>query len=206
VGESPEYIGNREYVPGEPARRLDFRSWARTGTPVVREYQEEYYCRIALLLDTYVPHKRGQGRAEAERLEAAVSLSAAVADVLSGGEYLVDLFAAGPELYVFQSGRHTAHFENILEILAGVETCRSDPLETLAPAVAEELTNISAAVCVLLDWDDARRRLLQTIAEAGCALKVLLVRNEPPTQPIDGDFECLVLETDAIRRGGLGTL
>ncbi|HAH46136.1 MAG TPA: hypothetical protein DCM07_15040, partial [Planctomycetaceae bacterium] len=55
VGESPEYIGNREYVPGEPARRLDFRSWARLGKPVVREYQEEYYCRKQLILDTYMP-------------------------------------------------------------------------------------------------------------------------------------------------------
>jgi len=27
----------------EPARRLDFRSWARLGRPVVREFQQEYY-------------------------------------------------------------------------------------------------------------------------------------------------------------------
>jgi uncharacterized protein (DUF58 family) len=37
IGESPEYIGNREYVPGESVRRIDFRSWARLGKPVVRE-------------------------------------------------------------------------------------------------------------------------------------------------------------------------
>ena len=42
VGESSEYIGNRDYVPGEPVRRIDFRAWARTGQPVLREYQEEY--------------------------------------------------------------------------------------------------------------------------------------------------------------------
>src|SRR5690606_31114912 len=63
VGESPEYIGNREYVPGEPIRRLDFRAWARTGRPVVREYQEEYYCRVALILDTWIAPGRKAGPA-----------------------------------------------------------------------------------------------------------------------------------------------
>jgi hypothetical protein len=74
------------------------------------------------------------------RLEAAISLSASVADALSRGEYLIDLFAAGPELYVFRAGRHTAHFENILEIVACVEACRRNPFETIAPALADELT------------------------------------------------------------------
>jgi len=126
VGESPEYVGNREYVPGEPARRLDFRSWARLGKPVVREYQEEYYCRIALILDTYMPsdtwltrnlkslRQRYLSKSEDPQpvnvLEAGISLTASIADALSRGEYLIDLFAAGPELYVFRAGRHTAHF------------------------------------------------------------------------------------------------
>ena len=61
IGESPEYIGNRDYRPGDSLRRIDPRAWARLATPIVREYSEEYYCRIALVLDTYVPtalHKR----------------------------------------------------------------------------------------------------------------------------------------------------
>ena len=108
VGESPEYIGNREYIPGEPARRLDFRSWARLARPVVREYQEEYYCRIALILDTFIPQQMGVlsrfRKAPLEgypQLESAISLAASVADSLSATEHLIDIFAAGPELYVF---------------------------------------------------------------------------------------------------------
>jgi hypothetical protein len=45
-------------------RRIDFRSWARLGKPVVREYQEEYYCRIALILDTHVVPKKTWGSFE----------------------------------------------------------------------------------------------------------------------------------------------
>lgn len=219
VGEAPEYIGNREYVPGEPARRLDFRSWARLGKPVVREFQEEYYCRIALILDTWTggdsrasrngarrpapgdddgrqaavglrtQSRRERARRAAAAFEAAVSLTASVAEALCNGESIIDLFAAGPELYVFRSGRHTAHFENVLEILAGVERSPEDPFALVTPAVADELGNISAAVCVFLDWDAAREHLVQTILEAGCSLLVAIVRNGPttlPWTPIDG--------------------
>jgi uncharacterized protein (DUF58 family) len=207
VGESPEYIGNREYVPGDSARRIDHRSWARWGRPVVREYQEEYYCRVALVLDTFVPPGRKAGREGFADLEAAISLSASVADALSRGEYLIDLFAAGPELYVFRAGRHTAHFENILEIVACVEACRHNPFETIAPALADELTNISTVIGVFLDWDASRRHLARTAVEMGCSVKLLIVRNGPTSEPLDFDEGSVVqLSVAQIRQGGIETL
>ena len=207
VGESPEYIGNREYVAGDPARRIDHRSWARLARPVVREYQEEYYCRVALVLDTFVPAGRRAGRRGFADLEAAISLSASVADALSRGEYLIDLFAAGPELYVFQAGRHTAHFDNLMEIVACVEACRQNPFETIAPALADELTNISTVIGVLLDWDASRRRLAQTAVEMGCSVKLLVVRDDEPTEPIDfDDGQVIRLSIDQIVQGGIEVL
>jgi uncharacterized protein (DUF58 family) len=207
IGESPEYIGNREYVPGDSARRIDHRSWARLARPVVREYQEEYYCRVALVLDTFVPPQRRAGRDGFADLEAAISLSAAVADTLSRGEYLIDLFAAGPELYVFRAGRHTAHFENILEIVACVEACRRNPFETIAPALADELTNISTVIGVFLDWDASRRQLARTAVESGCSVKLLIVRDGETSEPIDFDEgQVIPLSTAQIRQGGIEVL
>ena len=205
VGESPEYIGNRDYVPGEPIRRLDFRAWARTGRPVVREYQEEYYCRVALILDTFVTPHRKTGPSGFDDLEAAISLTAAIGDALSGGEYVIDLFAAGPDLHVFRSGRHTAHFDNVLEILTGVEASRTDPFTRLGPAVANELTRISTAVVVLLGWTDSRRALLEQIAEAGCRLKTILVvrDGQPPSVDVAEIPDCTVLHVADVARGGL---
>jgi uncharacterized protein (DUF58 family) len=209
IGESPEYIGNREYIPGEPARRMDFRSWARLGTPVVREFQEEYYCRIALILDTWLPQKPRRSfqipTVGCPQLEAAISLAASASDALSSGEYLVDLFAAGPELYVFQAGRHTAHFENILEILACVEPCESDPFDTIAPVVTEELQNVSAAICILLGWDSARKQLMQSIREAGCSLKVIIVSDQEPPDIAD-DFDFVQLLPEQIESGMVESL
>lgn len=187
IGESPEYVGSREYRPGDSPRRIDFRSWARLARPVVREYQEEYYCRVALVLDTFVPGIRRQPAGGFKALEAAVSLTASAAEALSRGEHIIDLFAAGPQLYVFRAGRHTAHFENVLEILASVEPSRANPFDKVTPALANELANISAVVFVLLDWDAARRELVRTAVEVGCNTKVVVVRKSRPTEPLDPD-------------------
>lgn len=180
VGESPEYLGNREYRAGDSMRRIDFRAWARHGAPIVKEYHEEYFTRVGLILDTYTPTTKREPRTGFPELEAAISLSAAIADTLTRGDYLIDLFAAGPELYVFRAGRHMAHFENVLEILADLDACRTNPFETVAPALADELASISTAICVFLGWDETRERLIRQITEAGCAVKLFIVTHEPP--------------------------
>jgi uncharacterized protein (DUF58 family) len=206
VGESPEYIGNREYIPGEPARRLDFRGWARLGRPVVREFQEEYYCRIALILDTWIPTKRIPLEGFPQ-LEAAISLSAAIADSLSATEHLIDIFAAGPELYVFRAGRQLAHFDNVLEILSSVEHCVANPFESVTPAVSDELTSITTAICVFLDWDASREILARTIVESGCQLKIIIVRDSPTTRPLPDDHRDLTVVTSGqIQSGGVDRL
>ena len=200
VGESCEYISNREYRPGDSMRRIDYRSWARLAAPVVREYQEEYYCRVALVLDTYVARGRVKGRLGFPQLEAAVSLAASVAEAISHGEYLLDIFAAGPELYVFRSGRHTTHLDNVLEILACVEECRRNPFAVVAPALAGELGNISTVIFVLLDWDEDRRNLVRLAAESGCATKVIVIRRGPTTLPV-ADDEITVLTPQQVQNG-----
>ena len=207
VGESPEYIGNRPYRPGDSLRRIDPRAWARLAEPVVREYNEEYYCRIALVLDTFIPRRRRRPPTGFAELEAGVSLTAAVADVMSRGEYIIDIFAAGPDLYVFRTGRHTAHFESVLEILACVDACRANPFETVGPALADELNNMSAVVFVMLDWDPAREALVRTAVESGCSVKLILVRDKKPTLGVetaeDWTGPVLHLAPEHVRQGAL---
>lgn len=198
VGASPEYIGNREYRAGDSPRRLDFRAWARLSRPVVREFQEEYYCRVALVLDTCNPRAAKLPPGGIPAMEAAIALTAACAEALSRGDYLIDLFAAGPELHVFRAGQHQAHLDNILDLLAGIEAMPEDPFSTVAPALSMELRQIAAVVFVLLDWDAARERLVRTAVEAGCRVKVLIVREGDTTLspgeggPLPGEHTRLV--------------
>lgn len=175
LGDSPEYVGNREYVYGEPVRRLDFRAWARVGKPIVREYQDEFCSRVAIVLDTLVTSRWAQWKQHSDSLEAAVSITAAIADKLNEQETMIDVFAAGPDLFLFQTSTGVTHFDSILEILAAVEMTSHNPLEKLSPALQDSLESISTVVCVFLDWDDSREALTRQIVEAGCSLRVLLI-------------------------------
>ncbi len=207
IGESPEYIGNRLFQHGDNPRRIDHQSWARLTQPVVREYQEEYYCRIALVLDTFVAKGQREGPEGFPSLEAGVSLCAAIADSLTRGEQVIDIFAAGPELYVFRAGRSIAHFDNVLEILACVEACRENPFDIISPALHDELGNITSVVYVMLDWDEAREGFVRVATESGCSTRVFIVRDKPtsmdftPAETWAGPI--VQLPPAAIKRGSL---
>ena len=207
AGDAPEYVGNRDYVPGEPFKRLDFRAWARVGKPVVREYQDEYCARVALVLDTFAPRSFPYFRSKVgPRLEAAVSLTASIADALNETEATIDVFAAGPDLYLFQTATGTTHFESVLEILAAVESTRHNPFEKLTPVIAESLEETSVVICVLVDWDDSREELTRRIIDSGCALRVVLVRESPPDRPLPNDERYTQLSPRNILEGEVRVL
>jgi len=76
VGDSEECIGLRDYRPGDAMQRIHWKSYARRGLPVVREFQDEYFQRHALVLDTFCA-----GAAEAA-FEEAVAVAASLAQAI----------------------------------------------------------------------------------------------------------------------------
>lgn len=177
-GESLEYIGNRDFREGDDVRHVDWRATARLQTPIVREYREEYFLRAAVVLDTFAEEN---SNSENEHFERAVSLCAAVSDFMAREDYVVDLFAAGPQIYHLTSGRSLAYLEQILDILACVETSSSAPFENLEPEIENLLAQITTIICVFLDWTIERRAFVQRLAHEGAAIKVLIARDTPPT-------------------------
>lgn len=179
LGESFEYLGNREYREGDNIRDMDWRATSRLNRPIIREYREEYFHRVAIVLDTYVPPKGPAQRSD--DLERSVSLSAAVSDYMARQEYLVDIFAAGPNLYHLTAGRSLAYIDQILDILACVESSPSEPFEILEPEIRAHLAQITTIVCVMLDWNDARRAFVDQVVREGASVKVVVVRDGPCT-------------------------
>jgi len=179
VADTVEFLANREYRPGDRLQRLDHKAWARLGTPVVHEYQQEYFSRVALILDTQRPNPRGRDR---EILEAALSVTASISEALSRRDYILDLFVAGPQVYHLRSNRGLARLDQVLDILACIEGVKEDPLVILTPPLQEALRNIGSAVVVLVRWDQRRAEFLRSIRVAGCAVKAILVGDESPSE------------------------
>lgn len=187
LGESIEFVGTRDYREGDPIKSIHWRSWARRGRPVVKEYQEEYFCRIAIILDTFVPKR---SRAAGQRVfEAAISVVASIADYFSRSEYVVDILAAGPDLYEVSAGRSLAYLENILDVLACLEACPDPPFATIGPALFEKLGQITTVVAVLQDWDEPRESFLRQVKALGTAVRVVIVHEGPTAKPWAGAEE-----------------
>jgi len=181
VGDSLEFVGTREYREGDPLRRIHWRSWGRLGKPVVKEYQEEYFSRIALVLDTFLP-TRPRPR-ERERFEAAISLLASVAGHFSRSEEVVDILAAGPDLYEVSTGRSLGYLDNVLDVLACLEPSPAPPFESIGPPLFGRLERLTTLVAVLLEWDEAREAFLRRVRAMGVAVRILLVHEGETRKP-----------------------
>ncbi|NOY80508.1 MAG: DUF58 domain-containing protein [Kiritimatiellaeota bacterium] len=202
VGESMEFLGCREFRDGDNPRRIHWRSWARLGCPVVKEFREEYLCRAALVLDTAASNPLWldvPGLSPPDPgVEAAVSLTAAAADFLARRDFVIDLFAAGPEIYRFQGGRSLAYLDNMLDILACVRPHPGEPFAELIPVLVEEIAHLSSALVILVRWNERRRELLQRLAAAGVRTRALLVTAaKRPPKGLPGDVT-LVRASDVV--------
>jgi uncharacterized protein (DUF58 family) len=180
-GDAIEFVGTREYREGDPVKNIHWRSWARCGKPVVKEYQEEYFCRIALILDTFLP--RQHGPRDEQAFEAGISVLASIADFFSRSEYIVDILAAGPDVYEVSAGRSLAYLENILDVLACIEPCYDEPFRTIGPHLFEKLAQITSVVAVLQDWDAGRENFLRRVKDRGTAVRSIVVHDGSTTQP-----------------------
>jgi uncharacterized protein (DUF58 family) len=181
TGDAIEFVGTRDYREGDALRHIHWRSWARRGQPVVKEFQEEYFCRIAIILDTFLP-ERPSPRALAG-FEAGISVVASVADFFSRSEYIVDILAAGPDLYEVSAGRSLAYLENILDVMACLEPCHAPPFATLGPPLFDKLAQITTVVAVLQDWDAPREAFLRRVHSLGTAVRAVIVRDGETTLP-----------------------
>lgn len=179
VGQSDEFVALRDYRHGDPLRHVHWKSWARTGRPIVKEFQDEFFVRHALILDTFIEPDDG------EAFEEAVSVAASFACAIQSQESLLDLMFVGTEAYCFTAGRGLAHTDQMLEILASVRVCREKPFRALRELVIGHAGSVSGCICVLLSWDEERQKLVRQLRAAGLPVLALVVTSNPGPAPLD---------------------
>lgn len=169
VGDSPEFIGLREYRPGDPLRRIDWKHWAREGRPIVREYRDEQFVRHALVLDTFA----GPGREE--HFEEAVSVAASFAATTLTQESLLDLLFVVDEAYCVTAGRGVGSAERMLEVLAGVEPCARHPFSVLSASVLRRAGSLTGCLLVFTEYDAPRRTLVESLERSGVPVRAFVL-------------------------------
>lgn len=184
TGESMELLGVRPYRAGDPVRDLHARSWARVGAPVVREYRQEYFSRIGIVLDTDVAAAPEQ---DEEVLEGAISLAAGIIGKLTQGEALIDLLVVGRTVHSLTLGRSLGTFEQALDLLACVQPGPAFSADLLLQQLQPHIGRLSCVLFIALSWDPARARLAGRIRSGGtgCAAVVVTPEAQPPGPATD---------------------
>jgi uncharacterized protein (DUF58 family) len=201
IGESEEFVALREYRRGDSLRRVHWRSAARRGELVVKEFQDEYFVRHALVLDTFCEASRDA------LFEEAVAVAASFACTVPNQESLLDLMFVGPQTVCVTSGRGVGHAQQMLEVLAAVQPCREERLAELEALVRQHRTGLSGCLLVLLDWDAPRRALVQRLRALQLPLWVMVLvsggqaQGFDPGPSADGPEHLLVLEAGQVGPG-----
>jgi len=183
VGDSEEFMSMRDYRAGDPLNKIHWKSWAKTDRPIVKEYQDEFFIRHALILDTFQDAEFG------EAFEEAVSVAASFACSIQTQESLLDLMFVGTEAYCFTSGRGISYTDRMLEILAAVRPCTDKPFSKLPPLVFDRAALLSGCICILLSWDEERKNFINKMETMGVPVIVLVVTEDPIPQSIGMDSE-----------------
>ena len=140
----------REYVPGDSYRHVHWKSTAKTGKLMVRQYEETRHSRIAIVLDLALG-----GYASDDEFEMAVSAAASlgVQGVRDGRDVLVTASAEIPDF----SRDHVRSIQTIstltaktlLDGFAGVDSGENAmPLEDVARLTVQSFPELSIAFLV----------------------------------------------------------
>ncbi len=172
VGDTEEFRSLRDYRPGDPLRAIHWRSFARIGKPLVREFQEEFFARHALVLDTAAPYPF------APAFETAVSMAAWLVARPRDADSLLDLLFVGDRVHRLTAGRGLGGADALLRVLA---TVAPTPPESVAPLLAtleRHAAQVSSLVAIFLVWDEPRQDAVRRLLARGIRPTVLVVEQD----------------------------
>jgi len=197
-----EFHGCREFRAGDALRHLHPRSSARAGVPVIKEFQAEGRGRTAIVVDTWARLPSTVRRVMDDQVvEACLSLATAVTEHLSRSDRVLELLAAGPGLYRFESAGRSGFLEEVLDILASVDPVDSDPLPRIQPVLMDEIRAIQSVCLILGRWDRQRADLVRELAAWQVGVKVILVTWREVPLPVDLPEGAVCVSARRVRRG-----
>jgi uncharacterized protein (DUF58 family) len=179
-GEGSEFYGIREYQPGDPLRRVHWRSSARMGRLAVVEYEHDVSVDLTLVLDA----RRGSdvGIGAETTLETAVTVAASLARLaLQRGNRCRLVIPGLPGSAAVGGSRGDRGLEALHQILAALARVQAEQVATAADGVAAvlpELNRDSTVALITSVWDEPVQRAVVGITDSGLTAMVVYVDPE----------------------------
>ncbi len=189
--EDPSLVaGVREYRPGDPLRKVDWRATARTATLLVRDFEPSVTLRVAVFLD-FSPSVSSRYTLAGDELEFTIAVAASLVAELARRRIAVGLFssgAVGALPLAFPVSTSPAALPAILEGLA-----RANPYgrTTFAEVIAAEGSHLgrgTSALVVAGSWSAAALAALAELRRRHAVTAVAAGKegaDEPPRRVVD---------------------
>jgi len=156
VEDPARMAGVRQYRPGDPLRKVDWRATARSTTLVVREWESSVTLSVALFLDFRMA-PWGWRELEADDLERSAAVAATLASDLARSKVPVGLFSTGVVEGVpigCPPSAGPSALVVILEALARASPYGATPLSGVIAAQGGRLARGTSAVVVAADFPE----------------------------------------------------
>lgn len=193
-GKTDEFFGLREYHPGDPLRHIHWRSAAKQGKLVVREYVDDASASMAIFIDACVTSERF------ELFEAAIITAASVLRRLQRVDGELDRLLIGSKVFPGQYGARAAELAKALEPLAFAQPDPVTRFETVADAVMRRLDGIESFTGILIGWDTSRKSFVESIHATGIPSRFIVIRDplKNDTPPYDLPQSVCVIDASAL--------
>lgn len=177
-GASGEFAGLRDYRAGDPLRLIHWRSWARTGRPIVKELEDNFFPRHAVLLDTSADPN------DPDLFEGAVSVVASFVSPNDNRDRLVNLLLICGSTEAIAADSSSNGSDSMLRALATVSSSENEDHESLLRMLTRQLDDLGGVLAVFAGWSDAKAQLVARLRSTELATMTLVVaRDRPKTLP-----------------------
>lgn len=190
IGESDEFVSLRDYRDGDPIRKIHWASSAKRDKPIVKEFQDEFFVRQALIVDTL-----GDNPAAFEEV---ISVAASLLMNIENLDGLMDLYFMSTRPEIITAGRGYAQTSQQLEALATLQL--TDQLSSdFVDLLSQHASRMSGCLMVFSGFSKQQETLLATIENRGVQTTVFIVTGESDETTYREDF--YVLEAGNIEAG-----
>lgn len=146
AGASGDFLGTREYRPGDSVRAIHWPLSARMGELIVKEFERSASTEVTIFLDLDANAAWGSGREHT--LEYAIRIAASVSEYAARRGNAVQLVAHANQWIVVPAGKGEYHQATIMHHLAAFEATGSTPFNYVIAQTAPRLREGSSAVVV----------------------------------------------------------
>jgi uncharacterized protein (DUF58 family) len=153
TGRRGEFFGLREHRAGDDRRDVHWRSSARSGRLLVREYEDEHARRVAIAVDNALPDAVREAaadgaitpevEAQVAAVERAISVAASLATVYLESGWTIELCARGTRI---PPGAGKSHEARIARALALLPYASPDQAFAVLPPRVESVLVVPRAV------------------------------------------------------------